>query len=75
MANGAPLSRQRLTVGVLWQNPGRVVLQDSVPTNGHNSGQRPHPHPHSIQLVSERSAADVPWAFAKDCASVSGPCW
>ena len=62
MANGAPLSRQRLTVGVLWQNPGRAVLQNSVPTDGHSSDQRPypHPHPHSIHLVSERSAADVP---------------
>ena len=74
MANGAPLGRQHLTVGVLWQKPGRVVLQDSVPTDAHSSDQRPHPHPHSINLVFKRSAADVPWAFAKDCASVSRPC-
>ena len=75
MANCAPLGRQRLTVGVLWQNPGRAVLQGSVPINGHSSDQRPHPHPHSINLVFKRSAAEVPWSFAKHCASVSGPCW
>lgn len=73
MANGALLGRQRLTLGVLRQNPGRVVLQGSVPTNGHSIDQRPHPH--RINLVFERSAANVPWAFAKNCASVSGPCW